>query len=542
MIRRTFIWCVLSILGIFSPSPGQQDTVKRELPKLEIPEITIVGKKAITLPFARKGELYDVDIYQAPMPDTTLLGTPPGVSLLTGSLPRYEHQLMPWRFSVEAVAGSFTTLGGHAYADYKAGRWGATGAAGFNRTNGHVANTSSSSLEADASIHSLFATDHSLLKTLKASFGVDFKHESYGMFGVPSPKLRRSKNLVGITGALGTVEREGTTIDLQFGTHFTSLTDTRMGNDSGVSVTSPEFLVAFGAPVHTIRLTSALRYTGSSLEYRSSSQSPSLLNLAIDGEWILNDHMQVTVGGVIANGSDSHGGERSLVMPAASVRWRADALSELRVWFRPELHFISYDDRLKDIPYLSREISLRPEHRPIVLGAAIAFHRDVISFEVRGTIVKSTEKAVPLADSGRIQLAYVEAFETGLAIEGTLSLVERTRVSFTGLLTSARESGASTQLPMVPVVDLNARGEFDLPLPATLWSNLRYLSPRNADLSGTRTLGSTVTLDAGASVGILARTSLSLEVRNLIDTKYELWEGYTAPGIQFNLNVKVNLR
>ena len=41
---------------------------------LLFPEITIVGKKAITLPFARKGEIYDVNIYQAPPPDTLLLG------------------------------------------------------------------------------------------------------------------------------------------------------------------------------------------------------------------------------------------------------------------------------------------------------------------------------------------------------------------------------------------------------------------------------------------------------------------------------------
>ena len=35
------------------------DSARTTMPSLELPEITIVGKKAITLPFARKGEIFD---------------------------------------------------------------------------------------------------------------------------------------------------------------------------------------------------------------------------------------------------------------------------------------------------------------------------------------------------------------------------------------------------------------------------------------------------------------------------------------------------
>ena len=64
-----------------SASGQKVQTQRRDMPRLEIPEITIVGKKAITLPFARKGELFDVPIYDAPPPDSSLLLERPPVMM-----------------------------------------------------------------------------------------------------------------------------------------------------------------------------------------------------------------------------------------------------------------------------------------------------------------------------------------------------------------------------------------------------------------------------------------------------------------------------
>ena len=100
--------------------PEAKDTAG--LPRLEIPEITIVGKKAITLPFARKGEIYDVNVYEAPPPDTGLLGGRESVPLPRGTLSRYEEHQVPWRASVEGSFGSFSTGSVGGYFDYKRDR------------------------------------------------------------------------------------------------------------------------------------------------------------------------------------------------------------------------------------------------------------------------------------------------------------------------------------------------------------------------------------------------------------------------------------
>src|ERR1041385_3686055 len=100
----------------------QQDSLKESLPKLEIPELTIIGKKAITLPFARKGEIYDVQIFEASPPDSSLLGQRSSSLLPLGSLPRFEERLKPWRISGEGGLGSFGALNGPGYIDRKSTR------------------------------------------------------------------------------------------------------------------------------------------------------------------------------------------------------------------------------------------------------------------------------------------------------------------------------------------------------------------------------------------------------------------------------------
>src|SRR5207247_800198 len=97
------------------------------LPRLEIPEITIVGKKAIALPFARKGEIFDVHLYEPPAPDTSLIGDRQTLSIPIGSLPRDEEHQQPWRASLEGSLGSFSTGKLLAYVDYATQRWGMYG-------------------------------------------------------------------------------------------------------------------------------------------------------------------------------------------------------------------------------------------------------------------------------------------------------------------------------------------------------------------------------------------------------------------------------
>jgi hypothetical protein len=124
-MKNVLIIVLLVLIGRGSSHAQEQkkDQPPQETPKLEIPEITIVGKKAITLPFARKGEIYDVNVYTLPPPDSSILGVPPSVSLLGGRLPRHENRDDPWRTSVDGALGSFGSGHVEGYLDYKGDIW-----------------------------------------------------------------------------------------------------------------------------------------------------------------------------------------------------------------------------------------------------------------------------------------------------------------------------------------------------------------------------------------------------------------------------------
>ena len=538
----TLIACLCACCGsLFSQ---QRDTAghREEMPKLEIPEITIVGKKAITLPFARKGEIYDVELYDAPPPEAGLLGQPPSMSLLRGSLPRYRQEEMPWRFSAEGILGSFSTLGGVGYAHYISQRWGADGSFGFKRTNGHTTNADASSFAIGGDLFSLIRTDNVGLKTFRATLGTSFEHNNYGLFGIQTSTVRRRVNEFDLNAGLSSVNRQGTVIDVDLGAKFGSLNDSNSGLDSSVSTVSPDLRAMFSTDIKTVKIITGISYRSTSLDYSYSTQSPSLVDLSLSARWNAAPAWIIEAGGKFARGEDNLGGERTLVTPFGSGRLTLDSTFSISVWFKPEMLFTSYDDYLKKIPYLVREFTVAPERQPVALGSSFFYNNGPLSLEVRGSFTQFTNAAVAIADSGRIYLEYLDATKTSFDVEGALQLTNISRILFSGSVVGAYEKDSSSQLPMVPAVHLTGKWETDFRIPVKAWSSVEYLSKRNIDRAGTQSLGNVFLVNAGASTSVIPKIVIAGEIQNLFDVGYEWWNGYPAPGIQFNVTAKFNLQ
>lgn len=527
---------------------GQQQQppidTSRGLPRLEIPEITIIGKKAITLPFARKGEIYDVNIYEALPPDTSLLEQRPAISLPIGSLPRYDEPLVPWHASAEGSFGSFTTLNGRAFVDYVGRQWGIFGNTGFSTTQGYVDNSQGNAFHLEGNAHSIVSTDNDILKSFRVAGGMRVLRESYGMLGIQDTLVDRSRTNVVLDARLNSLEHETNDIALNLSANIWSIGDERLGTDSSASVVSPELAAAYATNVGSLRLLTGLSYTSSSLNYQRPVQSPSLMDFHAGAQWEVVTNWFLSVGGRINSGSASDGGSRSLVAPFASARWQLDADRQVTFWLKPEMRLPTYNDYIGQNPYLVREIVLRPERTPFNLGGSFWFNSDRFSIEVLGSFAKTSDRSVTLADdSGRIRLHYVEASIFSVQANGMVQPLRTARIKFTGSIQPAYEDGQSTQLPMTPLVRVGGRGEIDLKLPLTLWSAVEYTSKQNVDLAGTsRPIGDRVLVDIGASTNFVPKTVLSLEVANVFNTAYEWWRSYIAPGRRVTLEAKVNMR
>ncbi|MBI4548862.1 MAG: TonB-dependent receptor [Ignavibacteriae bacterium] len=544
VVRRILLMLCLALWLASAGRAQEQDTVARqkELPKLEIPEITIIGRKAITLPFARKGEIYDVNIYDAPPPDTSLLLDRPGAPLPVGSLPRYEQREQPWRASVLGSFGSFSTGNLHGYIDYKAQQWGISSSIGYSTTEGHTVNASGSAVRAGLAAYSLIHTDNDILRSLRGSLGLRFDHDSYGMFGVQTAHVERERDHVVLYGSLGSLRRQGTVLDVSFEADIWTVTDARAGVDSEVSVVSPKLTTSFAADIGDIRLLTGLSYSSSSLDYRTSTESPTLIDLSVAARWQLQDQLFLQLGGMYAGGSDYQGNSRTLLAPRAMVKYEIDPGRTLAVWFQPEMQLSTYDDHTQRSPYVVMEIGIRPERKPISIGGTVWYNRGILALELTGSYSESSNKEVTLADSGNIHVEYVDARQVHIQATGSVNVSERGRLNFTGVIQPAREKGGNSQLAMLPLVVVRGRGEIDFDIPLKVWSTAEYQSKRNIDRTGNTSLGDFITLGAGASSNTVPRTLLSLEVSNIFNTAYEWWNGYVAPGRRILLGANIRLQ
>ena len=162
---RYFIILIIVTIGGIGECLSQQvqaDTLRQVLPSLELPEITIVGKKAVTLPFARKGEKYDVMLYQAPPADSSLIGERQDISFLPASVPDYKERRKQWHLSLNGFAGSIGSAGAHSYVTYDDETWKLDGEAGLSGTRGHVHNADASSGKLGVNASTLVKTDNKI--------------------------------------------------------------------------------------------------------------------------------------------------------------------------------------------------------------------------------------------------------------------------------------------------------------------------------------------------------------------------------------------
>ena len=542
---KKMVLSVIASVMLCLTARGQDQPVKKDttaLPRLEIPEITIVGKKAITLPFARKGEIYDVNIYEAPRADTSVLEQRPAMSLPIGSLPRYDEPLIPWHLSAEGSFGTFSTGHFRGYLDYKGRRWGIYGNGGYNSTRGHVDGAAGNSFQMEANAHSIISTDNEILKSFRVSGGFQLLHEKYGLYGIKSSGVNRSRTNVVFDTKLNSLDRESGALDFKLRADIWSLSDNSRSSDSSASSVSPEIAIAYTTKFDAVQLMSNVSYSSSSLSYDHPAQSPSLFKATAEAKWNMIDKLSMQLGAIFSNGSGSDGASRSLISPVASVKWELDQDRALSVWLQPEIRLKSYGELSKINPYLIREIAIKPERVPFNLGSTFWYNSEIFSVEVTGGFSTSSNRSITTADSGKIRFAFAGVNEFTVRANGSIKPAANTDLIFAGVIHPAYERGKSIQLPMTPLIQIAARGVLVFDFPLSLFSSIELWSRQNVDLAGKKTIGDRILIGAGASTAVIPRTVLSLDIKNLFNQKYEWWSFYEAPGIMVELAAKMNFR
>lgn len=542
-VRRSVLSATAVALLAAAPAAAQTSrdtTVRGELPRLEIPEITIVGKKAITLPFARKGEIYDVPSYEAPPADTGLLAERPFIALPPGSLPRYEQREMPWRVSLEGSAGRHGTFGGRAYVDYHTQRWNLSTTAGFRRTDGHVANSAGDEFLAGGRYTALVTTDNDVLRNFRVTGDLEYRRDSYGMPGLALP-TERTRNFTSFGAGFSSIRREGLVMDFTVKAGILDVSDAAAAVDSGVTVTSPALEASVTGDLGAARLITGFRFASSSPDYPGGVPSPSLYALLGALQWRVAPGFFLRAGAEYAAGNGTDDVSRSRLSPIGELEWEIDAGRKLNLRFRPRTTLESYGELAATVPYLAREVAMIPEERTVDAGATLWYNSGMLTLEITGEYSRSDNRPLFVTDSGRIRIEHGGTWQGLLRVEGSIRPRERLRLRFHGSFRPAEERGGSSQLPMTPVAEAGSQAELDLTSWWTLTGAARYWSRQNLDRAGLTWIGGAFVLDAGISTTIIPRVLLSAGVRNLLDDRYQWWAGYPARGIDFHVTAKARL-
>ncbi|MDB5034092.1 MAG: hypothetical protein JWQ98_1333 [Chlorobi bacterium] len=519
----------------------------QDLPPLDLNPVPVYGKRVVTLPKARKGEVIDTSLYQLPPNDVMLFGD--RVSNLGGSggsLPGYREYEAPLKTSYEASLGSYLSPRAMVNAEYIRKRFDVAGDLDYRGTAGHIDSAKASSLLIGARGSLLIGDGIEPLRGLRLAGGFQHLGDGYFLYGNARTRFDRSR-----TGNSGNVmlkseEELPFSYRLAFQLDGMSVVDTDVDTVREATSTSPTLMVGLAGRIDSSwGFNGGMEFSSTSLRYTAATNTPTFLSFHGDAEWRPSRSLFLTGGIVVANGDNSDSGSSSLIMPRLSLRYEASRALSLFGWFAPELRAATYRDRIMAAPYVDRDIVLRPERVPVRLAAGGRLSLESITLEGRVFFESAGNTPIVTASGlpGELHYDYIASRTIGAMAAARLLITPTLTLDADAVIRSAVDS-LNRAMPMIPAVDLRARADFALNREIDLFGSLlvqteeRTVLSDSAATTGELRLPMRFLLGAGGSYRLLEHLSVFAEITNLLANQYELWQNYSVPRFEIRGGVK----
>jgi len=538
------------LVGSSSFLRAQETGGSGELPPLEVENITVVGRRTLTLPAARKGEVYDSTIYRLPDGDTLLFG--PRISNLEGAggrLPEYQEFALPLHLDGEASMGTYISPRALVRAEYRRPDFDVAGIVDYRGTNGHIDSARAGSLLVGASGGLQIGDPELADASFRASGDFTYLSDSYFLYGNSATPYDRSRSTTRLVLGVRNLEEKPIGVDVKLDLAGTTVDDRLRDSLSEVTALVPTFSGDLSFGTDSLRVRTGLDYMATSLQYSVPTQTPAYFNVHGDLEWRPVEKFFLTGGVFYASGGNSDSGSTTMVMPRLSARYEVSPTISLFAWYAPELRPASYHDMLMRSPYVNREILLHPERVTMRLGGGIRLGTEPMTIEARVVVEKAENTPVVTASDtlGDLRYGYVASRKVGAEGSLRLALLPGMELNADAAIGAAVDDVTDKQLPMRPVVDLRGRLDYRLDSEIGLFASLLFQSERNVALvdagipQDRRTIPATIALGGGASYRFHPNVEAFAEVTNLLAYSYDLWQNYSAPGFELRGGVRVNL-
>lgn len=544
-IHRTLLLVVLLLVAaavtLLAQTPGG------ELPTLEIDEVVVTRDRTISLPPAKKGEVYDSTIYRLPTGDTVIFGE--RVSNLArsgGALPTYREFASPLTIDLEASLGSYLSPRALLRGEYQQRSFDVAGMLDYRGTEGHLDSARAGSILLQATGGLLIGADEITPARFRATADVSYLGDSYFLYGNRSGAADRSRSTARFITSLESQEDQEFGVSVKLDVGSTSISDRLRDTTREASALTPAFAgrVSYGSD--SLRISGGLQYMTTSLDYGTTTQTPAYLHLRGDVEWRPAERLYLSLGGFYANGGFSDSGSATVVSGRVGARYIISPLLSAFVWFTPELRPAAYRDMVMRAPYVARTLTLRPESVPIRLGGGIRVSEESFSLEARMVIEQAENTPVVVADTtGGLRYDYVTSRTIGGEASIQMKLIEQLQLDADLFIGEAVNRADDALLPMHPSVDLRGRAEYAITEQFSGIAILQFQTEQRTIIAPTdlpsnqQTIAARFLLGAGINYRVNDNFQAFAEVTNLLGTQYDLWHGYEGPGIELRAGVRV---
>ncbi len=253
-------------------------------------------------------------------------------------------------------------------------------------------------------------------------------------------------------------------------------------------------------------------------------------SMVAQGEVIDKVVLRGGVAGYVERGTA--GDSRGFLYPLASVSWFPAPPLEIFLRFEPSVGERTLGALVGSGPYVAYPTFLQHEVCGTDLEGGIEVGVDR-SLRVRlVTRYRKIDGYLAFVDTARVGLwdAWYSGVSTVYSAEGDL----KWQVTEADLLTArirtlvSKNSVTDEQLPYLSPLRVDGGYARWFSFGLLVAGDVQMIGARTTDLSGSRTLESFVLLDINAEYTFLPGWRVRGEVRNLLGTRYEWWEGYVS--------------
>ena len=529
--------------------PAQHDVTVPDqtvapLPKIDLPEFLITGQETIDLPVSSKSIFEEDRVY---IPGSQLpVQKDAGIGVEAKQQKDFAEPDNQMNGKVVGGIGNYTSpfMDGWFGKNYDGG--GVLFHANYASSNGQVTDANWQKTGIGIQGNYLSPQSFGIIAGSRLNGGLDFSGETYRAYGSVVPSQERTLNnmhlnlgLASRTAGVGMLD-EPLDYSARIFWAGTSLNDSLNSSQNDIGL-----LVSGSTRKDDVQLRGTMEYAVSDVSMQLptnvETHSPQWFDLRLSGDKFFLPELQasLTLQQFIYKGNLSVASGR--FYPGARLRYFMNDAATVYLSIAPTVERNTLASLVNSDKYIRNIVELRPSEIPFAftLGSEYTFSD---KFYGSGSLSYSTSQNFPVfieLNSAKVwDVMYLPKVDVSrLTLEGSYTFTQENSATLTGSFNSTQAKDSSNSVPNIPMFTVSGlyRRSFSGGIVAQLFAV--YFSKRWKDFAHTGANAGYVDIGGKAEYQLLNNLRAVVELDNILDRQYYVWDGYVERPLFISLGV-----